>query len=217
MANSALRADTLRIAVASNFKATLEFINEGFEAENGTRILLSSASTGTLTNQIRHGAPFDLFFAADASTPRDLAKALDSESFCYAVGRLVLVGGVVEDLRLADKTLAIANPATAPYGRAAMEVLSRKEFSPGNSRTLIRGNNAAQAYQFWHSKSVDLALIPLALARENSVAIPAAWHSLIEQRAVVIKQSETVERYLQWLRSDRVRSLIHQAGYEPCP
>jgi molybdate transport system substrate-binding protein len=210
-------AETLRIAVASNFKPTLELINKSFETDTGIRILLSSASTGTLANQVRYGAPFDLFLSADASTAQDLAREFGRESFCYAVGRLTLVGGPIEQLGSADKTLAIANPVTAPYGRAAMQVLSRDEFSRGNSRTLIRGNNAAQAYQFWHSKSADLALVPRALAPEGSIPIPSAWHSPIEQHAVVVKESAHLARYLKWLRSDRVRTLINQAGYESCP
>jgi molybdate transport system substrate-binding protein len=210
-------AETLRVAVAANFKLTLEELSREFETDTGIQILLSSASTGMLANQIQHGAPFDLFFAADISTAQRVASTRKDESFCYAIGRLVLVGGSIDDLAQPDKTLAIANPATAPYGRAAMEVLARAEFRGAETRDLIRGNNAAQAYQFWHSGSTELALVPMALARTNAQPIPANWHTPIEQHAVVIQRSKAAERYLIWLRSDRVRSLISKAGYETCP
>jgi molybdate transport system substrate-binding protein len=215
-------SDTLRIAVASNFKPTLEQINLHFEAQSGHKLLLSSASTGALTSQITYGAPFDLFLAADQAAPqRILEQDADKKdpTFCYAIGRLVLAGAEGNLSRLADPelSLAIANPVTAPYGRAAQQVLSRKQFAPGNTRKLVRGNNAVQAHQFWYSGAVDLALIPKAHAPQDAVEIPSEWHDPLEQHAVVLRTSPAMDTYLEWFRSDTVRSLIIQAGYEPCP
>ena len=86
-------ADPLRIAVAANFRPTLEQINAGYLEETGRQVVLSSASTGVLFSQIAHGAPFDLFFAADEESPAQLfAAGRGGEPFCYAVGRLVLAG-----------------------------------------------------------------------------------------------------------------------------
>jgi len=124
----------LRVAVAANFKPTLETLNRRFTADTGIAIRLSSASTGMLATQLRHGAPFDVFFAADAEHAAGVAR-LDlpgaGEPFCYAVGALALAGGALEDLARAEKSVAIANPATAPYGRAALDVLARDQFTPG--------------------------------------------------------------------------------------
>lgn len=217
------RADDepLRIAVAANFRSTLEKINRRYESDTGGKISLSSASTGVLASQILHGAPYDLFFAADRETPHkllELTPAKYDAPFCYAVGKLVLVGGGdLAALALADNSLAIANPATAPYGRAAMEVLSRKEFSAGGGRKLVRGNNVVQAYQFWHSGAADLALVPRALTPQTGIPIPASWHQTLEQHAMVLKPGPAVDAYLKWFRSDTVRSLITRAGYQPCP
>jgi molybdate transport system substrate-binding protein len=212
----------VRIAVAANFKATLQNISRQFEQQSGIRVVFSSASTGVLASQIKYGAPFDLFFAADRETPSKLKlSGHDSagKPFCYATGRLVLAGGSskLTDLAQPDLSLAIANPATAPYGRAAMEVLSRAEFRAGESRKLVRGTNVIQAYQFWHSGAVELALIPQAIAPETATIIPAAWHQPLEQHALVLRRSPNVDAYLNWFRSDNVRTLITQAGYEPCP
>ncbi|GAB5452298.1 MAG: molybdate ABC transporter substrate-binding protein [Halioglobus sp.] len=214
---SSAPAETLRVAVAANFKPTLEEINRLYRAQTGSVVLLSSASTGVLTTQLQHGAPFDIFFAADAQQPALLAAGTRSRTFCYAVGKLALAGGSIEDLAAASMSLAIANPVTAPYGRAALEVISRKEFSTASTRKLVRANNAAQAYQFWHSGAVDLALLPRALAPDDAVNIPAQWHAPIEQHAYIARPSPAVTRYLNWVRSDTVRSLIIEAGYESCP
>ena len=209
--------ETLRVAVAANFRQVLEQASATFQQQTGHRVVLSSASTGVLYTQIIHGAPFDVYFAADRATPARLANA-DRVPFCYARGRLVLAGseggpGALADPRL---SLAIANPATAPYGRAALEVLDREEFRTGKARRLLTGSNVIQAYQFWHSGGADLALVPRSLALE-ATPIPGDWHQPIEQHAIALNRGEAVEAYLNWVSSDTVRALIQNAGYEPCP
>jgi molybdate transport system substrate-binding protein len=207
----------LRVAVAANFRQVLEQINAGFTASTGQSVVLSSASTGVLYSQIIHGAPFDVFFAADQATPALLADA-PATPFCYARGSLVLTGGNgnLQDLANGELSLAIANPTTAPYGRAASEILARPEFSAAQGRKLVRGSNVVQAYQFWHSGGTDLALVPRALA-PDATRVPIAWHQPIEQHAVALRQSAAVDAYLNWIRSDTVRAQIHNAGYLPCP
>ena len=165
--------EPIRIAVAANFKPTLQKITEPFLANSGIVVTYSSASSGALTTQIINGAPYDIFFAADSETTKTILAAPGHEQdqiFCYARGSLVLAGGNGKLSALANPnlSLAIANPATAPYGRAAREVLARPEFSAGEGRKLVRGNSAAQAYQFWEGGSVKMALLPRAKAwRKN--------------------------------------------------
>ena len=212
----------LRIAVAVSFKPTLEKISRQFEANTGIRVALSSASTGTLATQILYGAPFDIFFAADRETPQKIQSRRDTKNsnvFCYAFGSLVLAGssGDLSALGQATRSLAIANPATAPYGRAAMQVLARPEFSAAAARKIVRGNNVAQAYQFWASNTVDLALLPRALAPQDALQIPQKWHAPIAHYAIVLQSSAALDTYLKWIRSATVRALITQSGYRSCP
>lgn len=214
--------ESISIAVAANFKPTLEKINKPFLDNTGIFVTYSTASTGVLATQILQGAQYDMFFAADEETPQKVvsAKALAStDAFCYARGSLVLAGGEggLSALAQPSFTLAIANPATAPYGRAAMEVLARPEFSAGQSRKLVRGTSVTQAFQFWQSGAVNMALLPKALRPANATPVPLDWYEPIEQYAVVLKHTAAVDEYLQWLRSDAVRALITDAGYEPCP
>lgn len=213
--------DVLRIAVAANFRAALETINREFEADSGIRVVISSASTGVLTNQVAHGAPFDLFLAADRARPEQLHRDKFSNlaaPFCYARGSLVLAGTADGLAALADPdaSLAIANPEVAPYGAAAMAVLARPEFAAGASRKLVRGASVLQAYQFWASGNVQLALLPRALVPDAKAPIPQDWHAPINQYALALNQRPALARYLQWLKSDRVQGLITDAGYEPC-
>ena len=215
-------AEPIRVAVAANFRSTLVQINDQFQRDTGYQVRLSSGSTGVLYSQITHGAPYDLFFAADRDSAARLhANGLGGTPFCYARGELVLAGGNGELVQLADPelSLAIANPVTAPYGAAAMTVLARAEFAGGQGRKLVRGTNVVQALQFWHSGAVDLALLPRALA-PGATAIPARWYQPIEQHAIVLRRGAgqpAIDAYLNWIRSDRVRALITDAGYQPCP
>lgn len=211
--------ERLRIAVAANFKPTLEDISGQFQDNTGIPVSLSGASTGVLATQIEHGAPFHLFFSADRETPEGLPKRQGrGEPFCYARGSLVLVGADSPSaLANPELNLAIANPAIAPYGQAAMEVLARPEYSAGAQRKLVRGHNVAQAYQFWHTGGAQLALVPRALVPESGTPIPTDWHAPVEQYAVVLQRNPSVDAFLEWVKSDAVRDLITQAGYEPCP
>jgi molybdate transport system substrate-binding protein len=210
-------SEILRVAVAANFRGTLEHINQRYQAQSGQEIRLSSASTGILASQLQHGAPFDLFFSADRAAPQQLlAAGIGRSAVCYARGQLALVGGGLEALNNPQLTLAIANPVTAPYGRAAEDVLARTAFSAGKPRQLVRGTNVLQAYQFWRAGAADLALVARSLAPEGS-AVPHNWHRPLQQDMLVLRQSAAISAYLQWLRSDTVRQMIIEAGYQPCP
>ena len=220
-----LAGEPLRVAVAANFRATLQQISDLFEQQTGHRVTLSSGSTGVLYAQILHGAPFDLFFSADAASTQKLVAedAGDTlgEPFCYARGSLVLAGGNGDLAQLANPalSLAIANPVTAPYGEAAMAVLARPEFAAGSDRKLVRGANVVQALQFWHGGGTRLALLPKALA-PNATPIPQGWHLPLDQFAISLTPptaNPALASYLNWIRSDTVRTLIFDAGYEPCP
>lgn len=221
---SPLRADVVHIASAANFRATAEKINTLFEAQSPYKTTLSSASTGMLYSQIQHGAPFSVFFAADKNSALKLGEGgfgVAQERFCYARGTLVLVGSVAaaEDLANPQLSLAIANPATAPYGKAAMEVLQRPQFNAAADRKLVRANNAIQAYQHWRSATVDLALVPLALAGTQGAAIDPSWYTAIEQHVILLKSAgdkPAAKAYMRWIRSAQVQTLIGDAGYESC-
>ena len=217
IAPPAAAEQALRIAVAANFRAVLEQINAVYETENGNAVVLSSASSGVLATQISHGAPFDLFFSADRYSVEQLLKrGLGEESRCYARGQLVLAGGELADLGNPQMSLAIANPDTAPYGRAAREVLDRPELASATQRQPIRGANVLQAYQFWRAGAVQLALVARSQA-PAATPVPDHWHSPLDQHLLVLNNSPAVRAYLQWLGSDTVRQMIIDSGYQPCP
>lgn len=231
LGSSLLNAEQLHIAVASNFTHAIKALAKNFEEKTGHRVVLSFGSTGKLYAQIIHGAPYDVFFAADSKRPVLLEKngqALPGSRFTYATGKLVLwsprqqlvdtKGKVLnrQDLR----HLAIANPDLAPYGRAARQVLQHEGLWLTLQARLVRGENIGQAYQFIKSGNVELGFVAFAQvqypghpATGSWWEIPESLYSPIEQQAVLLKDNPAASDFLQYVKHDASRALIRSYGY----
>ena len=209
---------SLHIGVAANFRPVIENLAQQYEQQSDNQVIISSASSGVLFSQAVNGAPYDIVLSADQQIPQQLAATLElpSSPFCYAIGQLVLLGGSFDDLENPNRSLAIANPATAPYGMAAMEVIARSRFSAGAARKLVRGGNALQAYQFWATGNVDLALVPRSLTLTQGVDIPPDWHQPIAQFGIALTETPAVAEFVQWLTGNNTRQSIAELGYRTC-
>lgn len=225
-------ADELRIAVTSNFRAAMGSLEAAWEAHSGHRLQLSFGSTGKHYAQIRNGAPFDVFLAADSLRPELLERdglAAPGSRFTYAVGRLVL-WSPQPDLVDADgavlhtdkfRRLAIANPEHAPYGAAAREVLEALGQWQRLSARIVRGENVAQAFHFVSSGNAELGFFALAqtvgrdeAASGSSWRVPQALYTPIRQQAVLLSDSAPARSFLAWLRGDRATAIICDYGYD---
>ena len=166
-------AQEITLAAAADMSAALPQLVADYTKKTGQAVKLSFGSSGNLTNQIRNGAPFDVFFSADEEYPQELtAEGLAAKDtlYRYAVGRLVLwvPGDSPLDLSklgmkgLLDpsvKKISIANPATAPYGRAADAALRHFGIYDQVSSRLVLGENVSQAAQFVESGNAQAGLI----------------------------------------------------------
>ena len=233
LAVQAADADTLTVAVASNFRVAAEVISAQFTDETGHEVRLSSGSTGKLHAQLLHGAPYDVFLAADKQSPSMIEASelgVAGSRFSYALGYLVLWSAVDEREEcataldeLGDAHLAIANPETAPYGRAAKEYLVNAGFWEQVVAQLVYGENVAQALHFAASANARYAIIAKAQAIDpNLPATGCSWtisnelYSPIEQQAVLMQRAQhnaVAIAYLQFLQSSDTRDTIRQLGY----
>ena len=217
-----VKADAkLRIAVAANFKPTLESLVADYPG--GNRITISTGSTGALAAQIHNGAPFDIFFAADSERPRFLEeKGLTRLRVTYAYGRLAFwkPGARVDETSLAKHAgaIAIANPRHAPYGVAAQEQLDA--FEKGHYR-IVKGNNVAQAFTFVATGNVSAGLVALSqlrLLEKNSQSywvVPRHKHKPIRQQLVVMEGADALaDDFVNYLGFSSARAIIAEAGYE---
>lgn len=163
----------IKVAVASNFKQTLSEIAKLYKQQTGEVVLISSASTGTLYNQIKNGAPFDLFLSADSERAKLIEQAkqgIKGSRFTYAQGKLAFwqpnaANVNLETLLNYQGQLAIANPKLAPYGLAAKQTLGHLDL--WDSFSYINGANVAQTYQFIDSGNAEAGFVAYSLLLQN--------------------------------------------------
>lgn len=232
---SQAQADEVQVAVAANFVAPLEKIASSFTQATGHTVQISSGATGKIYAQIKNGAPFALFLAADQQTPQRLeseGEIVPGSRFTYAIGKLVLWSakpGVVDAQGkvLADgkfQHLAIANPKTAPYGTAAVETLTSLKLLEKLQPRFVIGENIAQTYQFVHSENAELGFVALSqvmvdgkLSSAGSTwIVPSDLYAPLRQDAVVLRKAEDQPAALalaKYLRSAAAKTIIKGYGY----
>ncbi|MEL7536677.1 MAG: molybdate ABC transporter substrate-binding protein [Pseudomonadota bacterium] len=221
-------AEVARVAVASNFSTAAKLLAAEFEATSIHRIRLSSGSTGKLYSQLRLQAPFDAFLAADQERPRLLEAggfAVAGSRFTYAVGRLVLWSPTADSVGPRDlergefRRIAIAQPALAPYGAAAIEVIESLGLRATLEPKLVYGENIGQTFAFVASGNAELGFVAASQLGDRAGARwlpPEASHLPVRQDAVLINADSMAAReFLAFLRSDAALALLHDFGYAP--
>lgn len=217
--------------MASNFASTARDISEQFSRESGTRVRITTASTGKLYAQIVNGAPFDILLAADAERPLRLettGAGVRGSRFTYALGALVLWSRQVDDCRAelqrADGgRVAIANPETAPYGAAARSFLRQSGLWDSLGDRLVVGENISQTLQFAASGNAALGFIARAQLQIPSLPqasctwpVPETMHATIEQQAILLQRGADgtgAQSFLEFLRGEAGRAIIRRHGY----
>ncbi len=225
------QAGTVNAAVAANFTQVAETIAADFTAATGHDVVFSFGATGGLYTQITQAAPFDVFLAADdkrTHTAIEEGFGVDGTEFTYAVGKVVLYSPIVDVsdgeavLRAGDfHHIAIADPATAPYGAAGMAVLDTLGLTEAATPKIVTGENITQTLQFVESGSAELGFVALSqVAGKPDTQVwraPQESYPAIRQNAVLLKVGEANEAataFLDYLRSDAAIAVIRAAGYE---
>lgn len=232
----ALHAANVTIAAAANLVYILESLKTEFKAAHPDIILETvTGASGNLFAQTKGGAPFDVFLSADVEYPRKLIEAglADSQTLTiFARGRLVFWSshplGKIPDLAatLRDpqmKKIALANPQTAPYGRAAQQVLERLgEWKPDSGRW-VYGENISQTAQFIESGNADGGFIALSLVlsprlkgKAAYIEIPESWHEPLHHAGVITehgKDNAEARLFLSFLREPAARRVFVSFGY----
>jgi len=228
-------AEEARAAVASNFLTTFRILVSGFDQKTNHRIIIISGSSGKLYAQIQHGAPFDLFFSADQHRPRQLEKegtAIKGSRFPYAVGRLTLWSPETKFIPTDGKTaltqqsfshLAIANPKTAPYGRAAEQTLRSLGLWDRIKPRLVYGENIIQTFQFVSSQNAELGFVAHSQVLSSNIQqlgsrwdVPPTLHDPVIQEAVLLKQGATnpaAQAFLEYIKTPLAQAIIREHGY----
>ena len=225
------------VAAAADLSTALQEISDSYEHKTGVKVKLSFGASGALTQQIRNGAPFDVFFSADMDYPRQLVAAGEADGatlYQYAVGKLVLWAPADSPLDLEHKgmdalldpsvkKIAIANPQHAPYGRAAVAALRHFGLYDRISDRLVLGENVSQAAQFAESGNAQAGFVALAHAVAPAMKgkgkyweVPAESYPVLAQGVVLVSHSqhkkEAVE-FVEFIKTKEAADVLRKYGF----
>ncbi|NUT84736.1 molybdate ABC transporter substrate-binding protein [Pseudomonas brassicacearum] len=230
-----VQAAEVQVAVASNFTAPIQAIAADFEKDTGHKLVAAYGATGQFYTQIKNGAPFEVFLAADDTTPARLESEGDTvkgSRFTYAVGTLALWSakdGYVDSTGQVLKHnnfqhLSIANPKAAPYGLAATQVLDKLGLTAQVKSKLVEGQNITQAYQFVSTGNAELGFVALSqVYKDGKVTggsawiVPAELHDPIKQDAVILnkgRDNPAAVALVDYLKGPKAAAIIQTYGYQ---
>lgn len=227
------RSPVVTVAAAADLRAAFAEMAEALAAE-GLRVRLTFGSSGLLARQILQGAPFDVFASADVARVEEVIRAgrgVAASRAVYARGRLVLYTrpGLDARRRVADLSdpavtrVAIANPAHAPYGVAARQVLASAGLEQRLAGRLVLGDDVAAALALARTGNADAAIVARSLVgaddRDRWVPVPAGWHRPIRQTLVVTAppgpRRVAATRVARFVRSPAGQAILARHGFEP--
>ena len=196
------------------------------QAATPCSVRFTFGSSGMLAQQIRHGADFDLFLSASEAYVTDLERQgviVPKSNVRYALGRIGLWS--TKKIRFEDilsvRTVAIANPQHAPYGRAAQQALEHRGMWEEIRPRLVFGENVRQALRFAETANADAAIVAWSLVKDKGgQLLPAEWHLPIVQAAAIPKRGrnpEAADRVVRYLLSPLGQKLLAARGFSPAP
>ena len=229
---------TVRVAAAADLKFAFDDLIAAFRTERpDIAVRVTFGASGEFFAQLSNGAPFDMFLSADVAYPRKLVEqghGVSGSEFIYAIGHLVVwapKSSMLEmDKRglaaLADpsvRTIAIANPRHAPYGRAAEAALKHAGIYEQIKDRLVFGENVAQAAQFAESGAADVGLIAMSLALSPKMLdngrhwkVPADAYPRLEQGGLILKGTKHMaasQALRDYLMSEERRAVLDKFGF----
>jgi molybdate transport system substrate-binding protein len=229
------KAQEITVAAAANLTDAFAEVASQFTAMSGIRVVYSFGSTADLTKQIENGGPFDVFASADVEHIDELDQKgfiVPASRALYARGRLVMwtppEGRVkvnrIEDVAGADvKTVAIAKPDLAPYGRATVETLKALNIWAQVEPKAVYGTNVSMAKQYASTGNADVAFLPLALMKKGEgqyIEVDERLHQPIDQALAIVKASskqDMARRFVNFVLGDNGQAILQQYGYSHPP
>jgi len=228
-------AETVQVAVAANFAGPMEAIASAFEKDTGHKAAVTTGATGKFYAQIQNAAPFEILLAADDTTPAKIEAeglAVPGTRFTYAIGKLALwsakpgfvdkEGKILKEGNFAH--LALANPKTAPYGAAAVEVLNHLGLFKALEPKFVQGENIAQTQQFVATGNAELGFVALSqVQKDGKLTSGSAWwiptklYTPIRQDAVLLskgKDNPAATALVAFLKGDKAKAIIKSYGYD---
>ena len=229
-----LKASDINIAVAANVSYAIEALKSAFKIEHPeVNVRVTLGSSGKLTAQIKNGAPYGLFMSANMLYPQALydENLTLTKPRVYAQGTLALFSIHEHNLSLEylkDESItriAIANPKTAPYGKAAAEALKHEKLYTLLEPKFVYGESISQTLSYAVT-AADIGIVAKSSLYsdkmqdyseiKNWVAIDTALYSPIEQGIVLLKQGENepaYQKFYDFMFTPKAQEILKNYGY----
>jgi molybdate transport system substrate-binding protein len=226
-------SQNIKVAVAANLQAVIKALGQDFKQKTGITIGPIVGASGNLATQVRNGAPFDVFLSADMSFPETLFKEGFSTKppVVYAQGSLIVCSS--QDIGFENwerilltarvKKIAIANPAIAPYGKAADEVLKQKGILDNVQSKIVTGESISQVNTYITTGVADVGFTTQALVKDPNNKTKLYWlvidpktYSPIEQGMVLLKHGDSnadAQKFYEYILSADAKAILKDYGY----
>jgi molybdate transport system substrate-binding protein len=225
------------IAAAADLRYAMDSLVGAYKQEHpGSDIEVVYGSSGNFYEQIRNGAPFDLFFSADMDYIQHLKEdgKVSGPVINYGRGKIVLwslhqdpgVRGMQTLTQGGIQKIAIANPAHAPYGKRAVEALQHYGLYDQVKDKLVMGSDISQTAQFAVSGAADIGLIAYSLALSPAMQktggkywlIPEDSHSPLDQGYALLSHSVgngEAGVFSTYIQSTKAKAVLAHFGFQP--
>jgi len=221
----------ITVAAAADLTPAFEELGREFETATKTKVVFVFGSTGTLTQQIENGAPFDLFAAANVSYIDQLEQKgliIPDSKAVYARGRITLwtanespvrFQGIEDLARPEIQRIAIANPDHAPYGLAAKQALQSAGVWDRVQPKLVYGDNIRQTLQYAQTGNVEVAIVSLTLSINSNgrwTLIPEELHQPIDQGLAILKTTgneQAARAFATFISSPKGKATMKKYGF----
>ena len=232
---STASANSPTIVVAANMKPAMDEIYGQYKSATGQEFRIIYGASGNLTRQIQQGAPFNLFVSADESFPLALSKEgfTVDDGKVYAIGRLAMIANKNKSVKLSlgqadlkkiilsTNKVALAKPEIAPYGKAAVEFLTKLGLIDLAKEKFAYGENISSATNFVVVGAAQVGFTAYSLAISKEVAketdyilVPENLHEPIRQRMVLLKNPpQSVLDFYNYMQTSKAKEIIKQHGY----
>src|SRR5580692_3813688 len=230
-------AQEITVAAAADLQFAMQDVAARFQKETGKTVKLTYGSSGNFFQQLRNGAPFDMFFSANL----DYAKKLESAGltepgsyYAYAKGKIVVwvlkdstldvSSGLHSLLSPSIRKIAVADPQHAPYGQAAVAAMQKEGIYDNVKDKFVLGENISQTASFVVSGSADVGIVALSLVLSPNMRdkgryaeIPADEYPPIEQACVILgssKNKETARQFLSFVKTAAIGDVLKSYGFD---
>jgi len=229
LVSSFLYADEIKIAIASNVSYAIKPLITEFNKQHKTKVKIILGSSGKLTAQIKYGAPYDLFLSANMKYPNFLYqdKIALKKPRVYAKGKLALFS--IKEKNLINissinsaKTIALANPKTAPYGKAALEAITNADLLKQNKKKFVYAENISQTLQYAFV-AADIAFVAKSSLYSpkmerfkkdtNYIDIDENLYEPILQGIALLNEKKSTLDFYNFMLSNDAKKILKQYGY----